>query len=375
MAIEVRPIQLPGDAVRFCKTWWPIYAEDSHWVPPLLFERKQFLNPKKNPYFAVADVQCFMAYRDGVAVGTISAQVDHGYQEVEAGVGFFGFFEFPKDVEVARALVDAAEAFLAERGMHEMRGPFNFNTNHEFGCLIDGFDTDPAMLNPHNRAYYGEIYEACGLTKSMDWFAYWMDNGPVPDQVSRIAKRLQERRPDIQIVQADMKKFDQAVSWFYEIYNDAWHDNWGHVHISEEEFTRVAADIKAVADERLIWFALIDGEPVAASLTFPDANQVAKKMNGKLFPFGWYHWVFGRKNIDQLRVFALGVKRKWQRLPIGALLYVKTWEAGMHMNIRGAEASLILETNHRMRGALEKLNARIYKTYRIYGKKIGEVGT
>ena len=266
--------------------------------------------------------------------------------------------------------MSAAEDYLRGRGMKEMRGPFNFNTNHEFGLLVDGFDTDPAMLNPHNRSYYQKQYEAVGLTPSKDWYAYWMDNGPVPPKIANVAERLRKRRPEIELVQADLKKFDQTVKWFYDIYNDAWHDNWGHVQVEWDEFQMIAAGIKEFADPRLIWFALIDGEPIAASLTFPDVNQVVKKMNGKLMPFGWYHWVFGRSKIDQLRVFALGVKRKWQRLPIGALLYLKTWEAGMDMSIRGAEASLILEDNHRMRGALEKLGARIYKTYRIYGKSL-----
>src|SRR4051812_40685088 len=117
MPVEVRPIQLPKDAGAFIDVWWKVYAGDPHWVPPLRFERLHFFDPRKNPYFKVGTVQCFIAYKDGKPVGTISAQVDQGYQKIEANVGFFGFFEFIDDEEVARALLEAARTWLRGQGM------------------------------------------------------------------------------------------------------------------------------------------------------------------------------------------------------------------------------------------------------------------
>ena len=85
--LEIRPISLPRDAATFVKSWWSIYEGDAMWVPPLIGERKAFFDPKKNPYHQHADIQCFMAYRDGRAVGTISAQVDKPYQDIEKPTG------------------------------------------------------------------------------------------------------------------------------------------------------------------------------------------------------------------------------------------------------------------------------------------------
>ena len=133
----------------------------------------------------------------------------------------------------------------------------------------------------------------------------------------------------------------------------------------------MAKNLKMVLDPELCFFAYVDDECAAASITLPDFNQIAKKMNGRIFPFGWWHFLWGRRSIDALRVFVLGVKRKHQRMPLGAPLYLKTWEEGKKLPIRGAEASLILETNTRMRGALEKLGGRIYKTYRTYEGEVG----
>ncbi len=357
----------------FCKVWWPIYTDDPHWVPPLLLERKRFFDPKQNPFFANADVQCFIASRDGRDVGTIAATVDHTQQESDSGLGLFGFFEFIDDPSVSRALFDAACAWLTERGMTSIRGPFNFSSNHEFGLLVDGFDTDPCIANPHNSAYYVDHYEALPLTKIMDWFAYWLDNdGPTPDRISRIGERFLKRRPDITLRKVDLRHAEREAALMYEIYNDAWEDNWGHVHLSLEEFEFSVKNMKDIVNPDLIWFAYVGDECAGFTITLPDFNQVAKKMNGRLFPFGWWHFLRGRSRIDTLRVFVLGIRRKYQKLPLGAPLYMKTWEEGRKMGVRGAEASLILEDNHRMRGALEKLGGRVYKTYRTYERPLGE---
>ncbi|MCA9570365.1 MAG: N-acetyltransferase, partial [Myxococcales bacterium] len=164
----------------------------------------------------------------------------------------------------------------------------------------------------------------------------------------------------------DLSRFDEEVALVKEIYNDAWEDNWGHVQMTDAEIDFMAQGLKQVIDPKLCYVAYLGDEAVAVSITLPDFNQVAKKMNGRIFPFGWWHYLTGKGKIDTLRIFILGVKKAHQKLPLGAPLYVRTWEEGLRRGVRGAEASLILENNNRMRGALEKLGAKIYKTYRIY---------
>lgn len=363
-------MDLPRDAASFVRSWRSIYRGDPHWVAPLVFERKAFLDPSRNPYFRHADVQCFMAYADGRPVGTISAQVDHAYQQSDPGVGFFGFFEMIEDEDVARALWGAAVDWLRDQGMTRAIGPFSFNTNHEFALLIDGFDTDPCVLNPHARPYYGGLYEALGLRKERDWYAYWFDVRAIPERIARLSDRLLERHPEVTIRHVDMSRFDTELGWFWKIYNDAWEQNWAHVPLGEEEFTSFARGLRAIIDPTLVWFAFVDGEPAAASVTLPDVNQVVKKMDGRLFPTGWFHWKFGRGNIDVWRVLVLGVRRRFQHLPLGAPLYLRTWEQALARGIRGADASLVVEDNHKMRGAIEKLGGRIYKTYRVYSARL-----
>jgi hypothetical protein len=286
---------------------------------------------------------------------------------VEKDVGFFGFFEFVDDVEVARALLRAATSWLTEHGMKRAMGPFNFNTNHECGLLIDGFDSDPLVLMTYNPPYYPKIYDALGLAKQKDLLAYWMDAGPMPPRIASVADRFLERHPEVTIRPVNLSKFWDELALVKEIYNDAWSENWGFVRLTDDEFVKVAKGLKPMVDPRFSYVAEVDGVPAAFSVTLPDFNQVVKPMNGRIFPIGWWHFLTGKRKVNQLRIFALGVKREYQHLALGAPLYKRTWEAGLEMGVVGAEASWILDDNIRMRSALEKLGARVYKTYRIYG--------
>lgn len=371
MSIEVRPIQLPKDAGAFIDVWWKVYEGDPHWVPPLRHERLTFLNPAKNPYFKVGTVQCFIAYRDGKPVGTISAQVDQGYQKIEDKVGFFGFFEFVDDLAVAKALFDTAVDWLRGQGMTRCMGPFNFNTNHECGLLVDPFDSDPLVLMVWNRPYYPAMYERLGLSKAKDMYAYWMDNnGPCPPRIAALADRFLERHPEVKIRPFNVSDFDGEAARVLSIYNSAWEDNWGFVKMSDEEFLYMAQGVREMIDTRYCYMAEIDGRAAAFSITLPDYNQVVKPMNGRIFPFGWWHFLTRRSKVNQIRIFTLGIHKDYQHLALGAPLYKRTWDAGVANKVRGAEASWILEDNTRMRGALEKLGARIYKTYRIYQQEL-----
>ena len=365
--LEIQQVHMPKDAGRFVKSWWRVYRDDPMWVPPLVFERKAFFDPKKNPYWNNAHAGYFMAIRDGEAVGTIGVCVDHLYQQDDEGCGFFGFFEFVDDVDVARALFEAGCAWLREQGMVRVLGPFMFNTNQEFGLLVDGFDTTPTIANPHNSAYYEAIYLELGLKKAMNWYAYLLPRElGVPPKIKRVSDWYLKRHPEVNIRTVDVSRWDEEAALIYKVYDDAWEHNWAHVKLTEPEFKKLTADFKQILDPSLCFIVEVDGEVAGMSITLPDYNKVVKKMNGGLFPFGWYHFLFGRKAIDQIRIFILGIRQEYQHMPLGAPIYVKTWERGLEMGMRAAEASLILETNHRMRGALEKMGAYAYKTYRTY---------
>ncbi len=162
--LRIEPITDKRGVTEFVKFPFKLYRGDPNWVPPLIEERLDFLDPKKNPFFEHARCQLFLARRGDELVGTIAAVVNdnhNAFQNEQAGS--FGFLETVNDQEVADALLGAAEVWVREQGMAVIRGPLNFSTNEEIGTLIDGFDEPPMVMMTYNPRYYPALIEAHGL--------------------------------------------------------------------------------------------------------------------------------------------------------------------------------------------------------------------
>jgi hypothetical protein len=178
------------------------------------------------------------------------------------------------------------------------------------------------------------------------------------------------KKENLTIRNVNLKDFANEVQRIREVYNNAWQDNWGFVPMNEDEFKHVAKILKPIAVEDFIIMAEKDGKLVGFSLSLPDINQVTKDMNGRLFPFGVIKFLKNRKKINILRVIIMGVNVEYHRKGIDAIFYQETIKAGNRKNYKGAEISWVLEDNHAMIQAAEKLGAKKYKTYRIYDKKL-----
>src|SRR5919106_6654533 len=169
MPVSVRPVEGRRDLNEFIRLPFRLRAGDPQWVPPLIFERRAFLDRRKNPWFEHAEAEYCLAERDGRVVGRITAQIDARWDEFQGGNdGMFGFFECANDIGAARALVGAAAEWVREHGRERMLGPMDFTTNDECGLLVEGYELRPMILQPWHPPYYRELLESQGLHKTMD---------------------------------------------------------------------------------------------------------------------------------------------------------------------------------------------------------------
>ncbi|HWF74120.1 MAG TPA: hypothetical protein VG186_12285 [Solirubrobacteraceae bacterium] len=373
MALDVRPVAGKRDLDTFIKLPWRLYRNEPNWVPPLLFERRRFFDPERNPFFEHAEVEFLLAWRDGRAVGRITAHVDHSfnaYQHHEWGL--FGFFECEDDPEAAGALLDGAEGWLRERGRDRMVGPMDFTTNDECGVLVEGYDMLPTVLTNWHHRYYPALLEGAGLTKAMDLYMWSLmidDRERVHQSIWRAAEEV-ESKYGITVRPMRKKNIEAEINGFLEVYNAAWERNWGFVPLSEAEVRHYAKDLKPILDENWAWAAELDGETVGAALTIPDYNQVLHHMDGRLLPFGWAKALYYRRKIDRVRVFALGVKREYQHTGIAARFYQLHFDSAARTPQKGGEMGWILETNRSMNRAMEGMGGKIVRRYRVYEKAL-----
>ena len=354
----------------FIRLPWRLYEGAANWVPPLISERKRHLDPRRNPFFQHADVEYFLAWRDGLPVGRISAHVDHRLNEFQHNRwGLFGFFECEDDPAVAAALLGTAERWLRARGRDRMIGPFDFSTNHECGVLVEGHALRPQILENWHHPYYRDLLEQEGMLKAMDLYK-WEINPTDRDQMLPVINELADRlEPEhhIHLRRMRPRKLRTEVRAFMEVYNLAWSSNWGFVPLTDAELDHMAKELGPMLDEDFACVAeTADGQVVGVSLTLPDWNKVLGRLNGRLLPIGWIKALLGRRKLDEIRVFALGVKPAYQHTGVAAALYRDIWDTVFSRGMVRAETGWILEVNDAMNRAMEALTGRIVKRYRIY---------
>ncbi|HEU4392193.1 MAG TPA: GNAT family N-acetyltransferase [Solirubrobacterales bacterium] len=376
-SVSIRPVRTRRELKRFVKVPFGLHRDHPQWVPPLIFERMQFLDPKKNPWFEHGEAEFFVAERDGEPVGRISAHLDHRWDEYRGGRdAMFGFFESAEGPEVAQALLDAAGEWAAARGRERILGPMDFTTNDEVGILIEGFERQPMVLEPWHPPHYKDSIEAAGFVKAMDVLMWELRMGELKEGERfdpSIHAAAEKALSDEGIVIRNMRKRDMAneVRRFMDVYNEAWGDNWGFVPITDAEVEFQAKNLKQVLDEEWTFMAEKDGEVVGAALTLPDINQVLARMNGRLLPGGWLKFLLGRRKIDRLRVFALGVKHDYRHTGVAAGLYLEHIKmAAKPDEIHWGEMGWILETNGPMNRAMEGMGGKVVKRYRLYERAL-----
>lgn len=354
-----------------------VYADDPTYVAPLVFERMDHLNEKKNPFLRGIEMAFWIARRDGQPVGRISAQVNARHLErYQDQTGQFGFFECKDDPEAASLLLRTAEDWLRKKGMKRVQGPFNPSINDECGVLIDGFDTPPMMMMGHARTWYPRLVEGSGYTKAQDLLAYRFDvQAPWPAAAERIMQRA-VRMEALRIRPLDMKRYDEEIRLVCDIFNDAWRDNWGFIPFGEEEAAYLAKTMKPLIDGRHFAIGELDGQAAAMVVTIPNLNEAARDLGGRILPLGWTKllWRLKVSGVKSYRMPLMGVRKVHQgtargaALALGIIKAVKDYHKGR--GVEWAELSWVLESNRAMNDMIGLVGGVPYKTYRIYEKAV-----
>jgi GNAT superfamily N-acetyltransferase len=364
----------PREVSRFLNVSYDIYRNDPHWVAPLLLDlKKVFTNA--NPLFQHAEMQLWIARRDGRDVGRIAGIVDQHHNQMHQGnTVFFGFFECENNAETNRQLFGAVRAWARQKGMHRLLGPMNPTTNDECGLLVDGFDSPPQLMMTYNPRYYVELLAAEGFVKAKDLLAYHINVAGIPrERLERIAAKTRRRHPQLQFTAVRKQTLTAALVKIKEVYNAAWEKNWGFIPMTDEEIDFLAARLKPLLMEGLVWIAEAAGEPVGFMLTLPDYNEALKPLRGHLVTpkiLSALPYVLGRKVPTSCRVVTLGVKAEYRNRGVEAVMLAEALMTSLRLGFKSAEASWILEDNVMMRRLLEPFGGRVYKTYRIYERAV-----
>lgn len=315
----------------------------------------------------------FLAYQGNRCTGRIAAFINkehnqyHGSQQA-----CFGFLESENNTGTFRKLLGAAEEFARQNSCSLITGPLNPSLHYELGVLVNGFDYPPYFMLLHNYPYYDEQIRRAGYSKAMDFYSYKLDGSQyVPTEKMQRVSSFLKNRYQIQIRSADIKFFDRELDILYSIYNEAFTGHWGFTPMERKEFYLLAKDLKSIIDPRMILIAEVRGEPVGFTLCVPNWNEVFINIrDGRLFPWGIFKILAGKKIIKSVRVITAAVKKSHEHVGLGSLFYPELMRRGQKYGYHECELSWVAENNHVMNRIAGDLGAQPYKTYRLYSKAV-----
>ena len=359
---------------KFIKVPWGIYANDPYWVPPLIKERLDLLSPN-HPYFEHAQARFWIAYKNGEAVGRISAQFDQlkAISDHES-VGYFGMFECSNDVDVARELFSHAEQWVASHQCALIRGPFSLSINQESGLLIEGFESQPYIMMGHAKRYYQDLFVSNHYKKAKDLYA-WLNQCDFenPPAMQRILKRYENR---IVLRDLDKNNIHTDMKIMLDIFNDSWANNWGFIPFTENEFMHLGKEMLQLISPDHFKIAEFEGKPAGMVVGLPNFNEIIKDLNGRLLPTGVFKLLWRLKFARPAsgRGALLGIKQEYQNHMKGSALALtligRFKQFAIEVGFQQHELSWVLEDNMRLNKILEGLGATQYKTYRVFEKRL-----
>lgn len=371
--VSVEQVETQAGRDEFIRFQLEHYAGDEHFVPPIVAERRDFLDPKVNPFFEHARVAYFLARRNGKVVGRVAACVDSRYNHFHDTLdGFVGFFESQNDPGLAAALFEAALAWLKRQGMRRVVGPVNLAFHHDCGLLLDGFERPPSMMMPYNPRFYGRLFEANGFVKMKDLASYEvLASQGLPEKVVRLAERCR-RSGAVQVRRLDTAAPEEDVRRIKAIYETMLKPGFGFAPLTDAEFDQLVHRLRPIVLLRpeLSLLAEAGGEAVAFSITLPDTNIAQKAAGGYLFPFGLAKMLWAARGIDRLRGLLFGIKAGWRRRGIDALLAQETFTQAMKLGYASGELGWVVEDDRLMNRTIQATGARRIKTYRVYERPL-----
>ncbi|MCA9127583.1 MAG: hypothetical protein KDB22_10880 [Planctomycetales bacterium] len=374
---EVRRIgNQRSDQKRFINLLWDLYRDDPNWVPPLVHAQRELVGFVKHPFYDRNRSANFLVFKDGRVVGRVCALVNVGHnQRFDEQRGFLGFFECINDTQASNLLFREACRYLVEQGMTDVRGPTNPSLNYEVGLLVDGFDSPPTFMMTYNPPYYENLFLNFGFEKTQDLYAF---SGHI-SMIATVDPKLKfvidelKRRFNVVVRPFNTKRFKEEVNLFLDIYNKSLVGTWGFVPLSDAEVAHQAKGLKHLLLPELTTVIEVDGKPIGAGLGLLDYNSVIKKINGRLFPFGFIQLLTSKRKLNRIRLLSTNVLPAYQKWGFGLLALERMLPDVLKLGIQHGEFSWVLESNHLSRASLERGGLARSKTYRLYDRSLSDL--
>jgi len=374
MSVTIREVNSKKDLKKFIWFGINLYKDCEFAAPPLLMDDLLNLSKGKNPALDFCETTYLLAYKNNKIVGRIAGIINPVANETWNDKNArFGWLDFIDDLEVSKALFDAAIAWAKSKDMTSIHGPLGFTDFDPEGLLIEGYDKLGTLATIYNYPYYPEHIEAYGFVKDMDWKEYLITVPEVfPEKYFRIAEVVKQKY-NLRSVKCKTRKqiVDNYAAKIFDLLNLCYKDLYGFTKLNKKQiafyiklyFSFFRLDtISIVVDEK--------DDVVALGIAMPSFTKALQKAKGKIFPFGWYYMLSALNKNDVVDLYLMAVHPDYQNKGVNSVMFADIMPNSAKNGYKFAESNPELETNTKMSsqwGSFEHVN---HKRRRVYIKHI-----
>lgn len=374
--VEIKQIKPSrNNLLKFIKFQLALYKDNKYFVPPLIIDELDTLNPDKNPAFDFCDGAYFMAYRNEKPVGRIAAIENKQINErCKQKIARFGFFDFIDDQEVSSALLAAAEQWARDRGLTRIVGPLGFTDLDREGMLTFGYDELSTMATNYNYPYYVDHIEKAGYVKDSDWveFQIAIPEG-VPERYKRISDIVAKKYGLKVLKYSSRKKIREEYGHeIFTLVNEAYKDLYQYSLLTERQIKKYIKEYINLLDLDLVTLiADAQGTLQGIGIAMPSMSRALQKSGGKLFPTGWLPLLKGLKGKnDRVDLLLVGIRPEYQGKGVNALLFTDLIPQFIKHGYKLAESNPEMETNAKVQNQWDAFNPRLHRRRRSFCKDL-----
>jgi GNAT superfamily N-acetyltransferase len=372
MSVEIREVRSRRDMQTFIRFPFRLYEDNPYWVPPLLLDEWNTLDPKKNPAYRHCRVKLFLAFRGGGPVGRIAAIINDRYvQKWGNRYCRFGWLDFEDDPEISGALIGAAEEWARSEGMTAVHGPLGFTDLDREGMLIEGFEELGTMATYYNHPYYPLHMERLGYRKDVDWVEFEIK---APAEVPEKALRVQElvlKRSKLHLVRGSKKEHLPYARGLFEAVNESYKDLYGVVELTDEQVDAYIKQYFGFLNVDYIRIIVDENDKVVAfGLAMPSLSRALQKSRGRLLPFGFLHLLKALRKPTNIDFLLVAVLPEYQGRGLTALLMAEITANAIRNGIVSAESNPEIETNTQVQAIWKHYDSRQHKRRRGFIKDL-----
>lgn len=362
------------DAQRFVQVPFDLYRDSPYWVPPLVADALNQVNPRRNPYFLHSEAAFFLAMEGREAVGRIAVMENRNYNSYHhARHGFFYLFDTIDDPAVSDALYGAAMEWCRARGLAKLVGPKGFVVFDGIGMLQKGFDHLPAMGIPYNYAYYNRLTELSGFEKEVDFHSLYLSVAgfKMPERVAELAQKVQQRRGLRAMNFSSAAELKRRIPEIVEAYNSTFTENWEYMPVTPQEAKAVAGQMLQITRPDMIKVIVNEEGQIVGFLTaFLNVGKALQRCRGRLFPLGWYYLLREMKRTTWVDLNGMGILERYRGLGGNAILYNELHKSLSSGQFVEGEMVQMADSVVRMLSDAHTLGGEPYKVHRVYRRSL-----